>query len=63
MTLAVPALVTDDSPAPLCERCGHPLVAHDAVSLRWCAETKLGADARDCICSAAGVKPRMLAHY
>ena len=63
MTPDVPAPVTNDSPAPLCERCGHPLVAHDALSLRWCAATKLGAGARDCICSAAAVKPRVLSHY
>jgi len=44
----------------LCRTCGHPLSAHDAISLRWCAA---GVDNRACICSGLVQAARVLSHY
>jgi hypothetical protein len=47
----------------LCRTCGHPLSAHDAISLRWCAAIELGGEDRACICSGVVPAARVLAHY
>jgi hypothetical protein len=47
----------------LCRTCGHPLTAHDAISLRWCAASELGGETRACICSGVVEAARVLAHY
>lgn len=47
----------------LCDTCGHPLLAHDAISVRWCAATQLGVGRRECLCSNVVRKARVLAHY
>ena len=47
----------------LCRTCGHPLSAHDAISLRWCAASELGAENRACICSGLVQAARMLTYY
>jgi hypothetical protein len=50
--------------APLNGRtCGHPLSAHDVISLRWCAASELGVDDRACICSSVVQATRVLTHY
>jgi hypothetical protein len=55
--------VRADKVAPdLCRTCGHPLSAHDAISLRWCAASELGVENRACICSGV-VQARVLTHY
>jgi hypothetical protein len=47
----------------LCRTCGHPLSAHDAISLRWCAASELGVENRVCICSGVVRAARVLTHY
>jgi hypothetical protein len=47
----------------LCQTCAHPLAAHDAISLRWCAATKLGVSDRACICSGVVSEARVPTHY
>jgi hypothetical protein len=47
----------------VCRTCGHPLSAHDAISLRWCAASDLGVDNRACICSGLVQAARALTHY
>jgi hypothetical protein len=49
--------------AALCPACEHPLSAHDAIGLRWCAATKLGIGTRECICSGVMGATRVLTHY
>jgi hypothetical protein len=49
--------------APRCATCEHPLAAHDAIGVRWCAATKLGVGSRACICSGVVVAARVLTHY
>jgi hypothetical protein len=64
MNSASPALVDIDVvAADLCSTCKHPLVLHDAISVRWCAATKLGIGRRGCICSGVVASPRVLTHY
>jgi hypothetical protein len=53
----------DVTSADLCPTCKHPLVAHDAISARWCAATKLGIGRRECICSSVVASARVLTHY
>jgi hypothetical protein len=55
--------VRADNFADLCRTCGHPLSAHDAISLRWCAASELGAQNRACICSGVVQAARVLTHY
>jgi hypothetical protein len=52
----------DDAAADLCPTCKHLLVSHDAISVRWCAATKLGIR-RQCICSGVVASARVLSHY
>ena len=64
MNSASPALV--DLPvaaAPRCPTCEHPMAAHDAIGVRWCAATTLGVGSRECICSGVVVAARVLTHY
>jgi len=49
--------------AALCPTCEHPLSAHDAIGVRWCAATKLGVGTRECICSGVVATARVLTHY
>jgi hypothetical protein len=64
MTLASRALADIDvTAADLCSTCKHPLIAHDAISARWCAATKLGIGRRECICSGVVATARVLTHY
>jgi hypothetical protein len=51
----------DDAAADLCPTCKHLLVSHDAISVRWCAATKLGIR-RQCICSGVVASARV-SHY
>ena len=53
----------DLTAADLCPTCKHLLVAHDAISTRWCAATQLGIGRRKCICSGAVATARVLTHY
>jgi hypothetical protein len=53
----------DVAAADLCPTCKHPLVSHDAISVRWCAATKLGVGHRECICSGVVANARVLTHY
>jgi hypothetical protein len=53
----------DVTAADLCLTCKHPLIAHDAISARWCAATKLGIGRRECICSGVVATARVLTHY
>ena len=52
-----------DSGTDLCQTCAHPLAVHDAISLRWCAATKLAASDRACICSGVETEARAPTHY
>ena len=64
MNPAHPALI--DIPVvaeTVCPTCQHPLTAHDAIGLRWCAATKLGVGTRGCICSGVVAAARVLTHY
>ena len=64
MTSVSPALV--DAPVAAetrCPTCDHPLAAHDAIGVRWCAATKLGVGKRECICSGVVAAARVLTHY
>ena len=64
MNSASPALVdTNVAAADLCLTCKHPLIAHDAISVRWCAATTLGIGRRECICSGVVATARVLTHY
>jgi hypothetical protein len=64
MNPASTALVdTDLATAALCPTCQHPLAAHDAIGLRWCAATKLGIGNRECICTGVVASARVLTHY
>ena len=59
-------IVRADSFAPdpdLCRTCGHPLSAHDAISLRCCAASELGVENRACVCSGVVQVARVLTHY
>ncbi len=47
----------------LCPTCQHPMSAHDAIGLRWCAVSARAAEPRDCICSGVVATPRVLSHY
>ena len=59
-----PTLVDIDvAAADLCPTCKHPLALHDAISVRWCAATKLGIGHRECICSGVVASARVLTHY
>jgi hypothetical protein len=49
--------------ATRCPTCKHPLAAHDAIGVRWCAATTLGVGNRECICSGVVVAARVLTHY
>ena len=54
----------DTTTAPkLCPQCEHTLVAHDAISLRWCNVTALSIGSRACICSGTVSSARVLNHY
>jgi hypothetical protein len=64
MNSASPALLDNDvAAADLCPTCRHPLTAHDAIGMRWCAATKLGVGNRECMCSGVSASPRVLTHY
>ena len=64
MNSSFPALVEISvGGADLCPTCKHPLVAHDAISTRWCAATTLGIGRRECICSGVVAGARVLTHY
>jgi hypothetical protein len=64
MSTASTTLVDIDvAAADLCPTCQHPLVAHDAISTRWCAATKLGIGRRDCICPGLVARARALTYY
>jgi hypothetical protein len=64
MNSASPALVDIDVAATdLCPTCKHPLASHDAISVRWCAATKLGIGDRECICSGLVASDRVITHY
>jgi hypothetical protein len=58
-----PTVRADNVAPDLCRTCGHPLSAHDAISLRWCAASELGGANRACICSGLVQAARVLAHY
>ena len=58
-----PTVRADNVAPDLCRTCGHPLSAHDAISLRWCAAIELGGEDRACICSGLVQAARVLAHY
>jgi hypothetical protein len=47
----------------VCPTCQHPLSSHDAISSRWCGATAVKGGHRDCICSLATPKARVLTHY
>ena len=49
--------------ADICRTCRHPLSAHDAISLRWCAASELGVENRACICTGLVQAARVLTHY
>ena len=58
--------VRPDNFAPdpdICLTCRHPLSAHDAISLRWCAASELGVENRACICTGPVQAARVLTHY
>ena len=58
--------VRPDNFAPdpdICRTCRHPLSAHDAISLRWCAASELGVEYRACICTGLVQAARVLTHY
>ena len=58
-----PTVRADNLAPDLCRTCGHPLSAHDAISLRWCAASELGVENRACICSGVVQAARVLTHY
>src|SRR5512133_1118137 len=58
-----PTVRADNFAPDLCRTCRHPLSAHDAISLRWCAASELGAQNRACICSGLVQAARVLTHY
>jgi hypothetical protein len=58
-----PSVRADTFAPDVCRTCGHPLSAHDAISLRWCAASELGVENRACICSGVAQAARVLAHY
>jgi hypothetical protein len=58
-----PSVRVDKFEPDLCRTCGHPLSAHDAISLRWCAASELGVEYRVCICSGVVQAVRVLTHY
>ena len=58
-----PTVRADHVAPDLCRTCGHPLSAHDAISMRWCAASELGVENRACICSGVVQSARVLAHY
>ena len=58
-----PPVRADNFAPDLCRACGHPLSAHDAISLRWCAASELGVENRACICSGVVQVARVLTHY
>jgi hypothetical protein len=58
-----PTVRADNLAPDLCRTCGHPLSAHDAISLRWCAASEHGVENRPCICSGVGQAARVLTHY
>jgi hypothetical protein len=51
-TTTLPAVQTDGPVADgACAVCSHPLVAHDAISLRYCRATEAqAATGRGCVC-------------
>jgi hypothetical protein len=55
-----PTVRADNFAPDLCRTCGHPLSAHDAISLRWCAASELGGENRACICSGVVQAARVL---
>jgi hypothetical protein len=63
MNNSLPASVGDVREDALCETCSHPLTAHDAMGLRWCAATKLGVGTRKCMCSGVQSEARVLTFY
>ena len=64
MNSASPALLDVPVAAETrCPTCDHPLAAHDAIGVRWCAATKLGVGNRECICSGVVASARVLTHY
>jgi hypothetical protein len=58
-----PTVRADNLAPDLCRTCGHPLSAHDAISLRWCAASEHGVENRACICSGVVHAARVLTHY
>src|SRR5215207_4843416 len=58
-----PSVRADNLAPDLCRTCGHPLSAHDAISLLWCAASELGVENRACICSGLVQAARVLTHY
>ena len=58
-----PTVRADNVAPDLCRTCGHPLSAHDAISLRWCAASELGVENRASICSGVVQAARVLTHY
>jgi hypothetical protein len=58
-----PTARADNLAPDLCRTCGHPLSAHDAISLRWCAASEHGVENRACICSGFVQAARVLTHY
>jgi hypothetical protein len=64
MNSASAAVVNSPVAAPaLCPACEHPLSAHDAIGMRWCAATKLVIGTRECICSGVVTTARIVTHY
>jgi hypothetical protein len=59
----LPTVRADNYAPDLCRTCEHPLSAHDAISLRWCAVSDLSVENRACICSGVVQAARVLAHY
>jgi hypothetical protein len=53
----------NDSASDVCRTCGHPLSAHDAISLRWCAASEFGIENRACIYAGLAQAARVLTHY
>lgn len=61
----VPSALASDTIAPgdLCPTCGHSVGGHDVIARRWCAATQLGVGRRECICTEAVSRTRVLSHY
>jgi hypothetical protein len=59
-TLVVDAVV-DTAALELsrCGRCRHPLEAHDAIAIRYCAASASSALARGCVCRASDGPPAL----